>query len=257
MDDKVKKQIIDLLNQKEPEYDTACQLMMQHGTNKSEVRVYTSSPKRYYMQMRWALAKLIGIKLADFKRGVFDDFRKQKTEDLPAVIIRIKEELPKLYEQRAAVQKALTELGEANDEETQAKARELGEAAEALGVHHQLLQEAKEAYFDSKGEIIPDEKELFPEDTEEESEDNQKPVVKYDWENDPVKAITAQKNIGSNLTKDRNRLKFQSPSAKDKMENPMPEGPERDKIEARIAAREKELEAIAVFLNPKDDTDKA
>jgi hypothetical protein len=256
MDDKVKAQIIDLLNKKEPDYDTACQLIMQHNTNKSEVRVYIASPKRYYMQMRWVLAKLIGIKLADFQKGIFDDFRKQNTEDLPAIIIRIKEELPQLYEQRAMVQKELTELGDANDEETKAKAQKFGELAEMLGIRHQLLQEAKEAYFDSKGEIIPDEKELFPE--EETEEDADTPLsTKYDWEGDPLKAVTAQKNIAINLTKDRNRLKYQSPSAKDKKENPMPEGPERDKIEARIASREKEMEAIAVFLNPKDDTDKA
>ena len=257
MNEDVKKEIIEFLQQEKPCPDKASELILKHNVNKHEAQVFLASPSRYLMQMRWALAKLISISLVDFQRGYFTDFRKKEEKDYPAVIIRIKAELPKIFEQRSAIQKALTELGDANDEETRAKAKELGELATSLGIRHQLLHEAKELYFESDGKVVPDEAELFPE-TEDENEDNQESFEpKYVWVNDPVKAMQIKKNLESSLAKDRNRLKYQSPSAKDKQENPMPEGPERDKVEARIAEKEKELAAINDFLKIKDDAGKA
>ncbi|TLX73711.1 hypothetical protein E9993_14735 [Labilibacter sediminis] len=256
MNDEVKQEIIYFLQQEKPDVEKAAELIQKHGTNKSEVRVFISSPGRYLMQMRWALAKLCGISLVDFQKGIFDDFRKKDEKDYPAVIMRIKEELPLIFNQRTEVQKELVELGEANDEETKEKAITLGEIAEALGVRHQLLQEAKELFFDSKGEVIPNEEELFPEEVSED-EDNQETKAKvYDWAGDPIEALKKKGNLVSGLTKDRNLLKYQSKSSKNNPENPMPEGPEKDKVVARIAEKEKELEAIIEFLKPKDDTDK-
>ncbi len=245
MDNTIKEQIIEFLQQENPSPDTAAELIQKHGNNQSEVRVFITSPSRYLMQMRWALAKLCGISLGDFQKGIIGEIRKQTTEDLPDVIKRIKEELPILYNQRAATQKELVELGEANDDATKEKAKTLGEIAEMLGIRHQLLQEAKEAYFDSKGEYIPNEEELFPEETQNTEETNTS--VKYDWEGDPVKAMATKKNREASLSKDRNLLLYQSKTKQTK-ENPMPEGTDRDKIEARIAEKETELAAIAEYL---------
>lgn len=256
MNDKAKQEIIELLQAKTPDVKKAVELLTEHGTNKTEVRVYCGSPERYLMQIRWALAKAIGIGLADFQRGYFTKIRYQEEKDYPAVIIRIKEVLPLMMNEREALQKALVELGEANDEETKARAKELGESIDALAVRYELLHQAKEAYFNSEGELEPNEEELFP--GEETEEGNQEPiVVKYDWDGDQVAAVKCKKNLESSLTKDRNRLKYQSPSAKDKPENPMPEGEERDKIVARIAAKEAELDAIASFLEPDKDAGKS
>lgn len=257
MNDDIKQEIIYFLQQEKPEIEKAAELIQKHGTNKSEVRVFISSPGRYLMQMRWALAKLCSISLIDFQKGIFDDFRKKDEKDYPAVILRIKEELPLLYNQRAEVQKELVELGDANDEETKEKAVTLGEIAEALGIRHQLLQEAKELFFDSKGQLVPNEEELFPKEVVDDESNQETKEKVYDWNNDPVEALNKKGNLVSGLTKDRNLLKYQSKSAKNNPENPMPEGPEKDKVLARIAEKEKELEAINEFLKPKDDTGKA
>ncbi|MGV8828242.1 MAG: hypothetical protein ACWA6U_07960 [Breznakibacter sp.] len=246
MNEDAKNEIVEFLTSQNPDPDVAARLVLKHHTNQSEVRVFSTSPARYIMQMRWALAKAIGISLADFQRGYFTEARKMQTTDLPPVILRIKEELPILFNQRAELQKELVELGDGNEEETVEMAAQLGEIIAVLATRHQLLHEAKELYFESNGNIIPNEEELFPEGAP--LGGGEKPKVNVLESGDPVEIMKRRDNLISSLTKDRNLLQYQSKSARDKEENPMPQGPERDKIEARIKEKEEEMEAINQYL---------
>ena len=56
-----------------------------------------------------------------------------------------------------------------------------------------------------------------------------------------------ERNLISSLTKDNNKLLYQS-QKKEKKENPMAKGPKREKVVKRIAQKEKELKIIRDIL---------
>jgi len=253
IDEKVKDEIIAFLEAKEPDCEKAVALMIKYGTNKSEVRVFSTSPERYYSQLRWHLAKLIGIKIIDFQKGNFSGVDKP-VKDYPLVIVHIKEVLPGIFNERAELQKQLIELGEANDDVTKAKALELGGQIDELAVRYQLLFEAKELFFNEG--IEPSEEELFPEPedtTDLTARDATDPFGIVG--KDPIELMKRKSNLESSLAKDRNLLKYQSKTALE-AENLMPDGAEKDKVSVRVLSKEQELAAINAFLKTKEDAGK-
>jgi len=183
-----------------------------------------------------------------------------KPKPMPPVILRIKAELPILYNQRAELHKELVDLGEDNSEETMAKAVQIGELIDVLAERHQLLHDAKELFFKEGTE--PNELELFPDpETSDEDEGTESGSQGKDENNedpfglkvkDPVDLLQRKGNLISSLTKDRNKLLYQADKKLDK-ENPMPEGKKRDAVLDRIKVKEEEIQAITDFLKPKDD----
>ncbi len=263
VDDKTIEEIKEWLNSEEKDKYAGLQLLEKVSNHKKMVMRLQrkSNDKLVIEKVAWELMRYVPME------------KEEEPEMWPPVIDRIKEEVKKLYEQRALVQKALVDLGDANDEETKAKAIELGDLANKLGVRHQELEEAKELFFKEK--VIPNEEELFPEETNEDENEgddpdtsgetsdqtkgDQKPKVieiTYKWAGDPAKAMQRKGNLISSLTKDRNKLKYQSDKKLD-AENPMPEGDKRNEVLERIQNKEKEMAAIAEFLKPKDDANKA
>jgi hypothetical protein len=227
------------MNDPDREYSDGLLLLEKiSGSQRLASRLQRKSNKTLVLQkIEWELQKFLPKE---------DIVVKQETPDLPQVILRIKAELPILFNQRAELQKELIELGDGNEEETVEMAARLGEIIAVLATRHQLLHEAKELYFNSNGEIIPNEEELFPEG--DPLGGGEKPKVNVLESGDPVEIMKRRDNLISSLTKDRNLLQYQSKSARDKDENPMPQGPERDKIEARIKEKEEEMEAINQYL---------
>jgi hypothetical protein len=144
-------------------------------------------------------------------------------------IDKIKEEMVNLTDKRSALQKQLRELGDGNDKHSVSQRAILGEGISKLSERIDILFIAKENYF-QKG-VEPNMEELFP--TEK------KPSI--------PELMKREKNIISSLTKDRNKLLYQSQSKQEEA-NPMPNGPKRDKIVQRVKEKEDELADIRKIL---------
>ncbi len=240
MDEKVKQEITLYLTEKKPDPRKGAELYFKYGKSSSLRRVFTNSPGRYLSKMRWELAKLIGVTLHNFQKGIFETEGVSVSKPkYPPVIERIKADLPVMYKQRVQLQKELTELTQTNAVDEKEKAAQLAEIIHELAERYQLLHDAKELYFNEG--IVPDEKELYPED------EKNKDLADID----PVKLLKEKKNLESSLTKDRNKLLYQSIKKLDE-ENPMPKGEARTKLEARIKTKEERLKAINEYLTSRE-----
>lgn len=149
--------------------------------------------------------------------------------EYPPIIRKIKYEYAELYRHRSIQHKKMAALPAENNE-TNNKARALCLAdVKAASARMDLLYEYIRA-FEEKG-TLPDGNLLWPKQKEEELPNSA----------DRLKQI--KKNLQSANSKDRNLLEYQSGRKGDK-ETPMPDGPKRKKIEARIKDREKHIAEI-------------
>jgi hypothetical protein len=257
MNKKTTEQIKELLTANEFDPKAGAQIYLVNGRNSNMANIFMRSPERNAGKIRWELAKMIGISLAEYQKMINPETSlAEKGSFIPQVIDRIKLELEKLYPIRVGIQKNITELPESNDDETKAKALELGEAADVLAMRYQELMDAKELFFEDG--TVPDEKALFPEEPNADADAETKDAGTRDEEDpygleskDPIWIMKRRDNLISSLSKDRNMVKFQAKTAQP-TENPMPAGEERKKVEERIAVKEAELEAINKFLDKKD-----
>lgn len=144
-------------------------------------------------------------------------------------IKKIKEEMVKLVDKRSSLQKQLRELGDNNDDRSVSQRAILGEDISKISARIDMLFITKENYFQKK--IEPNMETIFP-------------IKKKDG---IPQLMKREKNLTSSLSRDKNKLLYQSQSKQDK-ENPMPKGPKRDKIVQRVKEKEDELATIRKIL---------
>lgn len=239
--DDFKQEIIAYLSDEQSTKEAGLQLWAKYGRNKAFDKLFYRSGDRYLQKMRYELAKIAGISFEAFNDGNYTQEPKVvETVTLwPPIIHRIKDEIETIVPNIADWHKQLVELGDANDDTTKAKAVELGELLDAANARYQLIDDAKELWF--KDGTLPDESVLYPSEPDADDPFDLKALT-------GAQLMQEKKNIESSLSKDRNQLQFQS-KKKEAQENPMPEGDERNKVEARIANKTARLEAIIAILN--------
>lgn len=143
----------------------------------------------------------------------------------PTVINRIIAESSRLYRERGMLKRQQNDLPDENTAENIFKRKLLIDQIDALSARLDVLYRAKSAYLE-KG-TMPDEAGLFPR-------------VDTTIELDREKLLQLRNNLRSQITRAKNRLKFQS-QRKEKKPNPMPACPKRTELENRIREKEKEL----------------
>jgi hypothetical protein len=247
----LKQQIEDLLNVKDFDTNAATDIYLKYGQNKAYARHFIRNPMRYERKLRWELSKMIGITLQEFNGSVTkpkETDNKTKGE-YPKIITRIKEDLPKLYNNQAQLQKQLTNLGASNDDATKQQAVETGKAIDTLAFRYQQLYDAKEKYF--KDGTLPVEDELYPKDEDKGKDKKQEDPFNLSTKK-PSDIVKMRGNLVSGITKDENQLKYQA-NKKLEAENPMPEGEQRTKVETRLAKKKAMLKAIDEYLDKDGD----
>lgn len=233
--------IKDLLNADQFDLEKAADIYLKYGPNKNMARHFVRNPRRYERKLRWQLAKMIGISLEEFTASNSSE-SKSKTGGHPEIIDKIKDEIARLTNDQAELQKELSALGDDNDEQTKDRAVELGKAIDVTAYRLDDLHKAKEKYFEEG--VIPSEENLFPDQKSGNDQDDPFGISKMK----PADLMKRRSNLVSSITKDQNRLKYQADKKQDK-ENPMPEGEKRQKTEERLAKKNEELKAIDEFLN--------
>lgn len=236
----IKNEIIAFLMLKNSDTDKALELWGKYGKNKALDRVFYRNARGNLDKIKYELSKVAGISMLNFLNGVFDASEKIEPvkEEIPAIILRIKDEMLGLFAMLSNWQKELTDLGDKTDEETQQEAAEIGAMLDSANARYELLFAVEAAYF--KDKTLPDEAELYP------VVDDTDPFGLKNMEGSEL--MGRKKNLESSLSKDRNMLLYQA-KKKLEQENPLPAGEERNKIEARIANKSACLEAINALLN--------
>lgn len=217
-------------------------LYLAYGVNSGLARRFARNPSLMSRKIHWELSKMVGVTLSEYVPGAaVKSVGLKNNQSWPPVIDRIKAELRRIYPDRVAIQKELTQLGDSNDADVVVKARQLGEAADVLAARYEELNSAKEKFFDDG--TVPKENDLFPEPEQ----------PKDQWGHyklSDIQLANRRRNLISGLTKDRNMLLYQKKTVGDK-EDPMPAGKERDQVASRVRNKERELKAIEKLINLK------
>ena len=154
--------------------------------------------------------------------------------EYPTVIRRVVYEYASLFQERSKLHAVMTEMPESNADAVCAKRAEMFDMiktmSELLGVYFEI----KKA-FDETGKI-PAEEDVFPTEKKEE----EKPDIRL---LDEVSLKKQKKNLQSSNSKDQALLDYQS-KERTEVKKPMPSGPKRTKIEARMKDRNKQIEEI-------------
>ena len=153
--------------------------------------------------------------------------------EYPKVIRRLVHEYREAFVGRSMLHNRLKALGESNNPGIMAKRVELLEQINEKTRLIDIFYPHIENY--SKTGKVPLEEKIWP-------QAKKKPHVKV-FPNDLNALKKRKKNLQSANTKDRNQLLYQVNRRMDK-EKPLPDGPKREKLQLRIARREKEIEAL-------------
>ena len=240
----------------------------KYGKNQSLVKNISGNPKVYGGKLTYELCKLAGIDYARLKNKITISFDAQpsvrninppaitsthaKNEpasinqlsefpeqlvvsnigEYPAIMRRVITEYAETFQERSKTHRIMVEMPEGNSQALKTKRAELFSIVKMLTVRLELLFAAREQY-DKNGQL-PDEEVLWT--TKKET-----PVVELPDDAEQLKKM--KKNQQSANVKDQNMLDYQSEKKMDKP-RPMPAGPKRMKLENRIKARIKLIEAI-------------
>ena len=150
----------------------------------------------------------------------------QKTKEIHPDVQRVMKEHTKLFQLRSQIAEKRLSLGSQNDDQTKKARKIYGETIQELSQRIELLYNARENYF--KHNMMPDMQELFPVDF---------------IDHDPEVLQKKRLNLMKSLNRDKTLLNFGQYKRK-KKPDPIPEGPERDKVIARINQREREIAEI-------------
>ena len=156
----------------------------------------------------------------------------------PSVIRRIVYEYASLFQERSKLHTVMVELPESNAANVTAKRVELFDMITSISDRMTILYEAKKNY-DAK-RIIPDEKDIFPEDNVETEEEDFALLNEKELK-------SRKKNLQNSNSRDQSMLDYQSLSH-GKEKKPMPSGPKRIKLELRMQVRAKKIEAVDMAL---------
>ncbi|KAF0198388.1 MAG: hypothetical protein FD166_1441 [Bacteroidetes bacterium] len=151
----------------------------------------------------------------------------EKEGQLPADVEKVIREHADLFKLRAQLHEQMAELPEDNTEENIKKRKNLSDSIALISPRIDLMFAAKEVYY-NEGRL-PEMSVLFPEPKVE-------PPAVEELPADPKELKKMKKNLQSANTKDQNMLDFQEEKKASKP-NPMPKGPKRIKLEARIKER--------------------
>lgn len=158
-------------------------------------------------------------------------------ENLPKVIRRIIYECHDLYRKRTLAHEDLKKITD-NSETSIQKRVEISELIAKLSARMDFLQAARKEFVDSG--TLPDEKTLW--------RDSVQPIPMNRQE-----LVEKKKNLQKSLSKDQSLLEFQS-KKNGEASQPMPPGPKREKIEARIRQKESEIEQLQKAIDDIDKT---
>lgn len=167
-----------------------------------------------------------------------DTIETKPLSEYPPIIRRVIVEYASLFQERSKTHLVMTEMPESNAATVVAKRAELFDLVKSLTDRIILLHDAKKNY-DENGSL-PDENELFP--------DENAVVVEPDislLDEESLKKM--KKNLQKSRSKDQSLLDSQS-KYKAGSKVPMPSGPKRMKIEARIKATVKKIEEVETAL---------
>ena len=180
---------------------------------------------------------LKGGKSPDSETSIIKDQEQEDLEQYPKIVRRIIHEFNELYIKRAKLHKKMGDVPEANTEDNIEQRKIFSDEIHSLSERMDILHNAKMEYL--KNDILPDENKLFGKGSEEKKNNDSA---------DGAELMKRKKNLESSLAKDRNMLLYQDKTKK-KEENPMPDGPKKEKIVLRVEKKEKELEEINTKLN--------
>lgn len=152
---------------------------------------------------------------------------------MPEVMQLVVKAYADAYKQRAKLARQRQEIGEANDEKSVARRKEIGEEMEHLTAYMDALAPIKEAY-DKEG-TVPD-RETFENiaGSIEQPKTDDDTDAETDYKTmDTEKLRTRRKSLTDQITRKENQLLYQS-NSKQSAENPMPESPKRVKLLKQI-----------------------
>ena len=131
----------------------------------------------------------------------------------------------------------MKKLGDSNEKEVVEKRQAISIEIDKLSIRMELLYGAFKAYDTNKE--LPDTSILYPEETKGDG-------YEASSTNDIEKLKGQKKNLQSSLTKDRNMLLYSDKTKpKDGKKNPLPDGPEKTRLQKRVAKKEQDIKAIA------------
>jgi len=240
----------------------------KYGKNQQLVRNISGNPKVYGGKLAYELCKLAGLDYNNLKNKIsisvdvqasvqkpiptivtvnamkvetvsnklIEDFPENivvsNIGEYPPIMRRVITEYAETFQERSKTHRIMVEMPEGNSQALKTKRAELFSIVKMLTVRLELLFAAREQY-DKNGQL-PDEEVLWP--TKKET-----PIVELPDDAEQLKKM--KKNQQSANVKDQNMLDYQSEKKMDKP-RPMPAGPKRMKLENRIKARIKLIEAI-------------
>lgn len=159
-----------------------------------------------------------------FEDGELTNVTAEAIDTYPPVIQSAIDMLSSFYKEKAKLWNEREQLGYDNTADIVAKRKKLSDAIVDITNKMDPLYKIRNDYVASG--IVPET--ITPSSITTESKDELPNSI------EDLKAL--KKGVQTNIAKDRNRLEYQSPN-KQKVKTPIPEGPRRTAVEARIAER--------------------
>lgn len=162
-------------------------------------------------------------------------------------ILQAKEILKDLFTEISTIHTDLYNLGEGNDSKTVSSRKKLLKKRMPVIDRYETLYKLKEESFIT-GKIPDKLKQLLDKDTVL--------VISTKKRDDfsklsDIKLLKTKNRLLSNITKTKNKLYYQSSTKKEK-ENPMPEGPKKDKIVKKLDILTKQFNEVTEILNKRE-----
>jgi len=240
------------------DYTIGCSLFAIYGKNKTLSRIFPCRQQRYEGKLKYELCKAVGLTNAFLKMKAEetqetvstnppadgDKVKSGNEEELPEEVKMIIAELSKLTADRVKLHGRMSSI-EGNDESSVKDRKELSNQIESMSNLIEVLYAVKEAYYNDK--VLPNLAELFPvkEEISETGKNEKESELKLPATAEALNKM--KKNLQNSISKHKNMLEFQT-DTKQEIQNPMPDGSKRVKIETQIANKLKIIEAIELKL---------
>lgn len=240
------------------DFSTGILLLNQVCKNRLLVSTIQKSPDRYSDKLDYELCKAAGINqtvaevisakqslpapdsfIVSAPAPVLKNAPEAPATDAPAIelpadIIKIKDEYSKLYNLRAQQHNMLSEVPPDNAPHNVKQRKVLAETIKQMSDRLEILFAAKEKYFET--DELPDMEALFAAPAPVQDAEKQLP-------DDVAELKKMKKNLQIAVHKLNNQLDFQT-DTKQKRPNPMPDGPKRLDAELTIKDKLKLIESI-------------
>lgn len=174
---------------------------------------------------------------------------KPKPAETPAAIRLAKDELYDLFTAISTAHRKLYELGEGNSEDIVAQRRRILEDRLPLIRRYEKMYLLKERYFDT-GEVPAELTRMTGEKLKEEPEPAPKAAPSELESMTDIELVKKGHSLKVNINKTQNRLRYQALKKLD-APNPMPEGPLRSKLEAKLASLREQYASVTKILESR------